>query len=159
MAYFPLFIELESKKALVAGGGRIAARRTGVLLEFGVRVTVVSPEISEEMRTLIAGAPDGRIVWIQREYESGDCETCELALAATNQREVNHRVFLDASAAGIPVNICDKKEECSFYFPGIAKSGSLVAGITAGGNDHGLARRMTEEVRNLFIKEGMINGE
>lgn len=152
MAYFPLFIDLENKNILVAGGGRIAARRIRVLLEFGARLTVVAPEMSDEIAELASESDGGSVTLINREYESGDMQGRVLALAATDRRKINHQVFLDAKASGIPVNVCDKKEECSFYFPGIAKRGELVAGITAGGGDHGLAKRASSEVRKLFAE-------
>ena len=45
MAYFPLFVNLEGRRVLVVGGGKIAARRIRTLLEFGCEITVVAPEV------------------------------------------------------------------------------------------------------------------
>lgn len=56
--YFPLFLSLEGKRILIAGAGKIAARRAGVLLSFGAKVFVTAPECSGEMRALLQGAPD-----------------------------------------------------------------------------------------------------
>ena len=56
--YFPLFLPLEGKRILIAGAGKIAARRAGVLLSFGAKVFVTAPECSGEMRALLQGAPD-----------------------------------------------------------------------------------------------------
>lgn len=56
--YFPLFLSLEGKRIFIAGAGKIAARRAGVLLSFGAKVFVTAPECSEEMRALLREAPD-----------------------------------------------------------------------------------------------------
>lgn len=56
--YFPLFLSLEGKRILIAGAGKIAARRAGVLLSFGAKIFVTAPECSGEMRALLQGAPD-----------------------------------------------------------------------------------------------------
>ena len=51
---------------------------------------------------------------------------------------------------GIPVNVSTDSALCDFLFPGVARKGALVAGITAGGEDHSAARRLTEAVRKLL---------
>ena len=55
MAYFPLFVDLEGRQVLVVGGGKIAVRRVRTLLEFGCQITVVSPEVCEELRERFSG--------------------------------------------------------------------------------------------------------
>ena len=63
------------------------------------------------------------------------------------------RLQRECREAGIPVNVADKKEECDFYFPGIARGGLLTAGICAGGKDHRLAKEAAAEVRQLFAEK------
>ena len=41
---FPLFIDLNGKKAVFIGGGTFALRRVNVLLSFGEQVTIIAPE-------------------------------------------------------------------------------------------------------------------
>ena len=50
----------------------------------------------------------------------------------------------------IPVNVSADQTKCDFFFPGIARHNNLVAGITACGTDHRLAKRAAEAVRDLF---------
>lgn len=149
--YFPLFVDLEHKKITVVGAGRIASRRIRTLLEFGADITVVAPEASGEVRQL---AEDGRIVWRQEGYESEDRKILEgsiLVLAATDRPEINRKVKEVCRELGIPVNLSNDKEQCDFYFPGVASGGGITAGITAQGKDHKLARKATEEVRKLLL--------
>ena len=67
-----------------------------------------------------------------------------LVLAATGDPEADRLAALDGRRAGAFVNVAGKKEMSDFYFPGLAKQGPVVAGVTAGGTDHRLAKRMTE---------------
>ena len=69
MAYFPLFVNLEGRRVLVVGGGKIAARRIRTLLEFGCEITVVAPEVGEELREMLE--PDVGTVCSGEERKSG----------------------------------------------------------------------------------------
>ena len=58
-----------------------------------------------------------------------------------------------ARSRSIPVNVSSDKTLCDFYFPGVARKGSIVVGVTAGGTDHAGAKRVTQAVRKL-LEEG-----
>ncbi|MCI8549826.1 MAG: bifunctional precorrin-2 dehydrogenase/sirohydrochlorin ferrochelatase [Lachnospiraceae bacterium] len=153
---FPVFVELEGKTAVVAGAGPIAERRIRILEEFGANVTVISPELSQGVRDLWR---EGKIDCIIRPVEKADIGGAFLAVAATGERTVNHQVAVWCQEAGVLVNVADQKEECDFYFPGIAREGILTAGVCAGGEDHKLAKSAAEEIRILFAeKYGMCGG-
>ena len=64
-SFFPMFIDLSGKKIAVVGGGKIALRRIRTLLQFGGKLTVVSPEALPELEAL---AEEGRIVWMREAY-------------------------------------------------------------------------------------------
>ena len=149
--FFPLFISLKGKKVAVFGGGKIALRRVRALLDFGPGITVVAPDCCAGLREL---ADSGRITWLARPYAPGDAAGSFLWLAATDRREVNRAVFAECRAAGVPVNVADCREECDFYFPALARKGPLVAGITASGQNHALAKAAADEVRALFAARG-----
>lgn len=143
---FPLFFDLTDKPVLVVGAGTIASRRAGVLAEFGARLLVVAPDGCETMEKLARELP-GRVRWLRRAYEESDLEGAALVLAATDDPAVNTSVAQECRRRGIPVNHAGDKAQSDFYFPGIARKGSLVVGVTASGSDHKLARRVTEELR------------
>ena len=149
MAYFPLFIDLEEQTVTVIGGGKIAARRVKTLIDFGCSILVIAPEICEEMRELIKNPS---VFWIQEAY-SGTFGTRKpvFVLAAATEL-VNLQVVEACREQGIPVNDASKKERCDFYFPGIAKEGNMVVGVTAGGSDHKGAAALTAEIRE-WMKE------
>lgn len=137
---FPMFVNLHGQKAVIIGGGQIAARRAAVLLEFGAEITVVAPEIRPELAAF-------NIKTIYRPYSFGDCRGSALVLAATNSREINHAVYEEAKASGLPVNVSDAPEECSFYFPAIVRQGPLIIGLVADGKNHTLVKEVAQAIR------------
>ena len=138
---FPLFVDLAGKAVVVVGGGAIGLRRAAVLQRFGARVTVIAPEIREK--------PEG-IAGLLRSYQSGDLTGAFLAVAATNNRAVNHAVYEEARDRGILVNVCDCPDECDFYFPAICQTETLVAGLVGDGSDHRRTARAAKAVRKTL---------
>lgn len=138
---FPLFVDLRGKKAVVVGAGPIAQRRIGVLLDFGADVTVIAPTCE---------ALPKQVHYIHRTYEKGDLAGAFLAVAATNDRAVNHQIGQDAGNAGIFVTVADCREESTFYFPAICKGGGLVSGIVSQGEAHQKTARAAKAIRALL---------
>lgn len=153
--WFPIFIKLKDKHITVIGAGAIASRRIKTLLQFSCRVTVIAKEAAPD---IIEAAERGGLKLIQKPYETPDLfdmeEGCaaDYVLAATDDRSCNHRIYCDCKVRGIPVNVADCKEENDFYFPGIARRGALVVGVTACGRNHTLAKVASREIRSLLEK-------
>ena len=138
---FPMFIDLTGKPVLVVGGGKIALRRANVLLDFGARVTIVSPACE--------AVPEGA-AYVKREYRSQDLAGAFLAVAATDSREINRQVGLDARALGIPVTVADRQEECTFFFPAVCRGQELIAGVVSDGSDHRKTARAARAIRSVL---------
>lgn len=149
--YFPLFVQLAGKKIVVAGAGTIATRRVKSLLGFGADIHIIAPIISEEIKTLSEDTGNN-IFLSKRNYETGDCTNAFWVIAATNNRKINRQIGIEAKQNGAFATISDAKEESTVYFPGIAREGNVVAGITAGGKDHALAKKITGKCREYLRK-------
>ena len=139
--HFPLFVDLTGKKVVLVGGGTIASRRIATLRLFGCHTVVIAPELKCN--------PDG-LTWLERGYQPGDLEGAFLAVAATNDRAVNHAVWEEATKRGIPVSVADYERECSFYFPAICTGENLVAGVVSTGKDHHRTARAAREIRKVL---------
>ena len=50
MAYFPFFIDIENKKGLIVGGGRIAAHKAEKVKPFGAKITIIAPDIMDKLK-------------------------------------------------------------------------------------------------------------
>ena len=106
MGYFPLYTDIRHFRILMVGGGAIALRRLKTLQLFHEHITVISPSVCKEIEDM---ALEGFATWISRSYVPGDLKGFDMVLAATDDREVNHGVFLEARREKILVNISDCK--------------------------------------------------
>lgn len=129
MAYFPMFVSLERQPCLVVGGGRVAARKCRGLLDFGADVTMVAETFAPGLEA------DGRVQKLRRGFRDADITACDwtLVIAATDNRAVNGRIAAVCRSRGIPVNVADRQEECTFYFPAYCMTENIVAGISSSG--------------------------
>lgn len=130
---FPMFVDISGWKILIAGGGRIAARRVRTLLEFGADITVVAPELTPELeRMKIAGD----IHCEERIYQSCDLSEKQMVLAATDDHRLNEAIVWECRERKIPVNICSDQSLCDFQFPSVVIREELTVGINAAGSNH-----------------------
>src|SRR5437899_12535901 len=92
MRYYPVFLDIAGKPVIVIGGGNIAHQEVVGLLKASADLTVVSPDLNQEMASLAAG---GRFRHVERDYEPGDLEGRLLAVGATDDRALNANVAAD----------------------------------------------------------------
>lgn len=140
MAHFPMFVDLTGKPCLIAGGGRVALRKAGVLLDFGAAVTVIAPEVCDELAALAVSVE-------KRCFRDEDCVGSMLVVAATDDRTVNHRIAAVCREQGIPVNVIDSREESTFLFPAYQKTGNVVAAFSGSGNSPLIAQKLKEQTQ------------
>lgn len=138
--FFPLFVDLTEKKAVVVGAGKIATRRVKTLLSFVGALTVIAPGAQQEIIRL---AQEGRLEYKQKKYERADLSEADLVIAATDDDKVNEDIFQVCKKLGIPVNVASNQQKCDFQFPGIIEYEGVVLGFNGAGKDH----RKVKEVR------------
>ncbi|HVY66979.1 MAG TPA: siroheme synthase CysG [Gammaproteobacteria bacterium] len=137
MQHLPLFADLKQRAVLVVGGGVVAERRIRLLLDAGARITVIAPEMCENVADLLA---EGRIEHWPREFGEEPLEEYWLIVAATDDRAVNERVAAAAAAAKRFCNVVDDAELCSFIMPAIVDRAPVTIAIGTGGHSPVLAR-------------------
>ena len=88
MRYYPIFLDVRGRRAVVVGGGKVAERKVRKLLRAGAVVRVISPELTPGLDRL-AGA--NRIRVTRRQYQEGELArqranrlSPQLVLAATD---------------------------------------------------------------------------
>ena len=128
MAYFPLFVDLEGCRGLIVGGGKTALGKAKRLLDYGLRLTVVAPEVLPELENLPG------VAVIPRAFQTDDLNGDDtFVIAATNDRQINHEISVLCKKGRIPVNVVDTPEDCTFLFPCLVRRGPLSIGISTGG--------------------------
>ena len=127
MAYFPFFVDLEGKHGLIVGGGAVALRKAQKLLPYGPRLTVVAPKLKAEFWELHG------VEFLRRPFAVTDLDGCAFAVAATDDRALNHCVAELCGQQRIPVNVADSREDSTFLFPALLRRGELSVGVSASG--------------------------
>lgn len=143
LTYYPIFLDLRDRPVLVVGAGKVALRRTRVLVEAGARVTVVAPRAEPGFQEL-------PVRWLERAFEPADLEGMFLVITATDQRRVNQGVAEAAKALHILVNVADAPDECDFLVPARLTRGAVQVAISTGGRDPALAARIRRRIEDLL---------
>jgi len=144
MDYLPIFADVRNKLCLVVGGGEVAKRKAGVLLEAGANVRVVAPQIEPML------AEQKGVKAIVARFDPHHLEGVTLVIAATNDRKVNQQVSELARARNIPVNVVDDPELCSFIMPAILDRSPLMVAFSSGGASPVLTRLMRGKLETMI---------
>ena len=150
MEMYPVFLKLEQKFCLVAGGGKVAERKVKSLLRAGARVTVVAPECTPEIEKM---AGDNVINLSKRAFTPTDAEGAFLVIAATDREEVNREIYEAAEKTGILINTVDVPDKCSFFVPASVNRGRLTVAISTSGTAPYFARALREHFETLLYPE------
>lgn len=144
MKYYPVLLDLDGKLCVVVGGGRVAERKVRSLLQVGALVKVISPQLTQSLSRL---KERGKIIHSQRSYRSGDLPRAFLAIAATDDRRANERVFSQALRQKIPVNVVDDPAHSSFIVPSLVQKGDLLIAISTSAQSPALARALRQKLQ------------
>jgi len=147
--HFPLFVDMNGKKALIVGGGNVAERRVKVLTAFGADIIVISSEVTEYIEH---AASSNMLYLLKRKYNEGDIAATMpfLVIAATDERDVNRAIMTEAKSMNIHVSVADCREECTFYFPAIAENRDYVAGLVSKNGNHSGVKQTVEKIREAL---------
>src|SRR5689334_17619764 len=140
-------LKLTGRRCVVVGGGEIGLEKVEGLLACDGRVVLIAPRAVPELEALAA---EGSIEWIRREYESGDLEATFIAIAATSDTDVNIRVYDDAEARAMLVNVVDVPPLCNFILPAIVRTGPLAIAISTAGASPALAKRIKRQIADEY---------
>jgi uroporphyrin-III C-methyltransferase/precorrin-2 dehydrogenase/sirohydrochlorin ferrochelatase len=133
LARLPVFLSLDGKRAVLAGGSSAASWKAELLSASGAHVEVFAAEPCNELLQIAADPPRGVIVINRRGWIAEDLEGATVAIGAFEDDESAAEFASAARAAGVPVNIIDKPEFCDFSFGAIVNRSPLVIGISTDG--------------------------
>ncbi len=147
MKHFPIFINIKNKPCVVIGGGPVASRKVGNLLEAGAKVTVIAPQITEALQQHVDA---GVIDYQAREYIADDLTGMFLVFAATNKRDVNASIASLATSQDQWVNVADALDECTFVLPAILDRSPVLVAVSTGGASPVLARQIRTYLETMI---------
>jgi siroheme synthase-like protein len=148
--YYPIFLDIEDRDVVIIGGGNVCARKAETMLRYGARVTVVSPEFTDEIKVW---ARQGKIKVKHKAYDAGDLAGASIVIASTDETRVNEQVAADCRARKIPVNVVDVTPLCEFIVPAIVENGSIQIAVSTGGKSPALARTLKEDLQRMIGTE------
>lgn len=141
---FPIFLKLENLHTLIVGGGYVGLEKITAVLDNSplARVTLVAPEIRDEIRDI--AAVNSRINLITRPFEDEDLAEKDLVIVATNDKAENKRIKETARARHMLVNVADTPDICDFYLSSVVRKGNLKVAISTNGMSPTFAKRLKE---------------
>lgn len=141
---FPIFLKLEKLHTLIVGGGYVGLEKITAVLNNSpdARVTLVSPEISLEIRDLVR--LNSRVDLITRKFEDNDLLEKDLVIVATNDKVENQRIKEVAASKHLLCNVADTPALCDFYLSSIVQKGNLKVAISTNGMSPTMAKRLKE---------------
>jgi len=141
-------LKLTGRKCLVVGGGDIGLEKIEGLLACDAEVVLIAPEACEAVEELAA---EGSITWERRVYAGPvDLEDKFMVIAATNDSEVNIKIYYDGEKRAMLANVVDVPPLCNFILPAIVRTGPLAIAISTAGASPALAKRMKREISDIF---------
>jgi siroheme synthase-like protein len=128
------------------GGGQVGSRKVQNLLRAGAAVTVISPHVSKEVKDL---AESGRIRWQETPYAEAVLEGAFLAVAATDDGELNGRVIRDAAERGVLACDASSASRSGVIFGALHRTEDVTVAVFTDGEDPSLARRTRDRIADL----------
>jgi len=150
MAKYPIFLELGSRRTVVIGGGAVAVRKVQALLTAGARVVVVAERIDDMMTALCRGTD---VELIKSKYSKNYLAGALLAIAATNNHQLNKQIYKDCQELEVLCNVVDVPELCDFFVPAVIKRGDLQIVIGTDGQCPAYAGHIRKKLERVFTEE------
>jgi uroporphyrin-III C-methyltransferase / precorrin-2 dehydrogenase / sirohydrochlorin ferrochelatase len=133
LAVLPVFYDLAAKSVVLAGGGDGLIWKCELIAATGARITLFWPdEVPDELAHLIAAPQAGSITHVARAWQPEDLAGCALAVGGLEGEEAE-AFAAAARAAGVPVNVIDTPQLCSFSFGTVVNRSPIVLGISTAG--------------------------
>lgn len=148
--YYPVNLDVRNRNCLVVGGGAVGARKVATLLDCGARVTVVSPETTEQIDHL---AESGALRLEKRAFSTSDLDGHFLVIGATDDEPLNRLIRAEAEKRQMLCNIADFPEGCNFILPAVVRRGDLIIAISTSGNSPAFAKRLRKKIEKEFGPE------
>ncbi|MBO5365453.1 MAG: bifunctional precorrin-2 dehydrogenase/sirohydrochlorin ferrochelatase [Peptococcaceae bacterium] len=148
---YPVTLNLKNRCCIVIGGGSVALRKVKSLLTEEANVTVISPVLHEELQHLYEAQHS--FTWIAQLFQEEMLNGSFLVIAATNNREVNHRAAVWCEAHQVLVNVADSREESSFTVNAAVRRGDLLIAVSTDGASPAISRGIRMELETQFGEE------
>ena len=146
MKFYPINLNVENKKCVVIGGGKIALEKISGLIEANAKVEVIAPKVCAEVEELFQS---GKINLIREKYSAEKISDGVILIAATNNFELNQKILSDGREKNFLVNIVDSFDG-DFTVPSRIRRGDFLLAISTGGKSPGFSRFVRQMLEKDF---------
>jgi precorrin-2 dehydrogenase/sirohydrochlorin ferrochelatase len=150
MAKYPIYLELSGRRVVIIGGGAVAVRKAQTILAAGARLVVVAEHIDNMLTTHCRGR---NAELIRSKYSKDYLAGAILAVAATDNHELNKQIYKDCQELEVLCNVVDEPELCDFFVPAVVKRGDLQIAVGTEGHYPAYAGHIRKKLEKIFTEE------
>jgi siroheme synthase-like protein len=150
MAKYPIYLELAGRCVVVVGAGAVAARKAQTLSEAGARIVVIAKDVDEAFEKTCGKL---NIELVISAYSKEYLAEALLAIAATNDLELNRRIYKDCQELEVLCNVVDQPDLCDFFVPAVVQRGPLQIAVGTDGNCPAYAGHLRKKLEDQFTDD------
>ena len=143
--FYPINLKIDDMKTLIIGGGKVAYRKCMNFLAFNKKVKVISQDFIEEFEEI-----KDQIEMIKDSYDEKYIKDDFVVVAATNNKEVNHKIGIYCRQYNKLVNVVDDKDLSNFTVPSFVKRGDLLLSVSTGGKSPSLSSKIRKDLEEVY---------
>ena len=147
---YPIYLNLQDRRVVVIGAGAVAARKAQPLLEANARLTIISEKIDQQLQSL---CDNSNTKLIEAKYSKSYLVGATLAIAATNDKQLNRKIYRDCQELEILCNVVDDPSLCDFFTPAVIRQDDLQIAIGTDGNCPAFAGHLREKLARIITPE------
>lgn len=143
MHFLPINIDIENKRLLIIGGGRVGLHKAQILARFTDTATVISPVFREGFDRL-------PFTLVRKEYEARDLDGAFMVYICTEDGELNRRIKQDAQQRGVLASVCDNPSLCDFTSPAIFRKDNMTVSVASDARDVRRSMQIRDAIAENF---------
>ncbi len=147
MKTFPMFLKMQGRRVVIAGGGEQAAQKARLILKTEAEIVLLAPELDEELTDLVAA---GRARQETAAPTVDSFAGAALVFIATGCVGLDSALQTLAREAGAVVNVVDQPDLCDAYTPSIVDRDPVVVAIGTEGTAPVLGRMLKTQVEEML---------
>ncbi|MGM0409337.1 MAG: precorrin-2 dehydrogenase/sirohydrochlorin ferrochelatase family protein [Bacillota bacterium] len=157
MYYYPINLNLNKKKVLLVGGGKVAFRKFKSLVKAGALIKIVSPKLNDDFSNFLDKDKDNyeslNYKYIPRSFHKNDLENVFMVFAASNKKKLNKKIAQLSNKKKVLCNIVDNKNLSDFILPAVIDRGDFLLTFSTSGNLPALSKQLREDFEKEFGEE------
>ena len=143
--FYPINLKIDDMKIVIIGGGKVAYRKCMNFLAFNKKIKVISQDFIEEFEEI-----KDQIEMIKDSYDEKYIKDDFVVVAATNNKEVNHKIGIYCRQYNKLVNVVDDKDLSNFTVPSFVKRGDLLLSVSTGGKSPSLSSKIRKDLEEVY---------